>query len=266
MQRRSTTLATVLVVTANLVLAGLILMLAPQAGVSAQDEPVHWTYEGEEGPEHWGAIQEDYALCGAGKTQSPINISGAYNTDIVDISFDYSESALNILNNGHTVQANYDAGSSITYNGVTYDLLQVHFHHPSEHTIEDVATPLEVHFVHRDADGNLAVVGVMLTEGETDNAAFAAVFDNLPAEESEVETLEATISAADMLPETATYFTYSGSLTTPPCSEGVRWLVMQEPVALGGAQIEAFSAIFELNARPVQSVNARDILLDTASE
>lgn len=261
MQRRTSLV--LLFITANLALIGLFLLLSPHARVSAQEEPVHWTYEGEEGPEHWGEINEDYALCGAGKTQSPINISSAYSTDIIDISFDYSESALNILNNGHTIQVNYDAGSSITYNGVTYDLLQFHFHHPSEHTVEGVATPLEVHFVHRDADGNLAVVGVMLAEGEADNAAFAAVFASLPAEKSEVETLDATISAADMLPQTATYFTYSGSLTTPPCSEGVRWLVMQEPVTLGAAQIEAFSTIFELNARPVQSLNARDILLDT---
>lgn len=256
-------IAAAFLIAASLTIFGLVVLVSPQ--LNAQEE-IHWTYEGEEGPEHWGSLKPEYALCSTGKTQSPVDIVGAYSTDIHDIRFDYRASALNIFNNGHTIEVNYDAGSSITYKGVTYNLRQFHFHHPSEHTIEGVATPLEVHFVHQDADGNLAVVAVMLTEGDATNEAFAAVFDHLPAEESEVETLDASVNAAAMLPESAIYFTYTGSLTTPPCSEGVRWFVMQEPVALSAEQIEAFSAIFELNARPVQPLNARDLLLDTSTE
>ncbi|MFZ4816235.1 MAG: carbonic anhydrase [Phototrophicaceae bacterium] len=249
----------------------LMVLASVAVGILAQehggDEPPHWTYEvgSEVGPEVWGTLSEDFALCGAGKTQSPINVVTTVPVDIADIAFDYSSSALNILNNGHTVQVNYDAGSSISYNGTPYDLLQFHFHTPSEHTINGEAVPMEIHFVHRDANGNLAVVGVMLTEGDADNAAYADVLANLPAEEADVTTLDFTVSAADMMPAEKTFYTYSGSLTTPPCSEGVRWLLLDTPVSLSAAQIAAFNAVFELNARPVQPVNARDVLNDTAS-
>ncbi len=232
----------------------------------AQEGEVHWTYEGEEGPEHWGDIKSAYALCGTGTTQSPIDITTTVSTDIGDIAFNYAPSALNIFNNGHTIQAAYDAGSSITYNGVQYDLLQFHFHHHSEHSINGVISPLEIHFVHRSAEGALAVVGVMLNEGDADAEAYTSVFASLPPEESEVATIEgATINATDMLPAEKTYYTYSGSLTTPPCSEGVRWLLLDTPITVSAAQIEAFSAIFELNARPVQQQNARDVINDTAT-
>ncbi|MBL8134055.1 MAG: carbonic anhydrase family protein [Anaerolineae bacterium] len=228
-------------------------------------EHAHWTYEGEEGPSHWGELEAEFALCSTGTTQSPIDIELNVGVNIDDIAFDYAGSALNILNNGHTIQVNYDAGSSITYGDVKYDLVQFHFHTPSEHTVAHEAAPMEVHFVHRSESGALAVVGVMLTEGETANAAYAAVFDHLPAEESEATTMDAQVTALDMLPETRTFFTYAGSLTTPPCSEGVRWLLLDTPVQLSAEQIEAFKAIFELNARPVQPQNARDVIHDTGS-
>ncbi len=227
----------------------------------------HWTYEtgSEEGPANWGELSEEFALCSTGKTQSPIDVAATIAVDISDIEFNYGPSALNILNNGHTIQVMYDAGSSITYNGVTYDLVQFHFHHPSEHTLNGDVAPMEIHFVHRDANNNLAVVGVMLMAGDADSAAYADVFANLPPEEAEVTTLDATVSAMDMLPAAKTYFTYTGSLTTPPCSEGVRWLLLDTPIELSVAQIEAFAAIFEVNARPVQPVNARDIINDAQS-
>lgn len=234
--------------------------------VAVAQEPVHWTYEGEEGPDHWGELSEDFALCSTGRTQSPINIETVIGTNINDIAFDYHDSALNILNNGHTVQVNYDAGSSITYNGVQYDLVQFHFHHPSEHTINGAASPMEIHFVHRSAEGNLAVVGVMLNEGAADNPAYADVFANLPPEAAEVTTLDAAVSAMSMLPEAKTYYTYSGSLTTPPCSEGVRWLLLDNPIELSAAQLEAFGSIFENDARPVQPQNARDVIEDSGSD
>ncbi|MBZ0291926.1 MAG: carbonic anhydrase [Anaerolineae bacterium] len=243
----------------------LAILISTSLAVTAQeqDEHPHWTYEGEEGPAHWGELSEAFALCNSGKTQSPINIADAYSVDVSDIAFNYNASAINILNNGHTVQVNYDEGSSIVFNGVTYNLLQFHFHHPSEHTLNGEPAPMEIHFVHADADGNLAVVGVMLQEG-AENTAYSDVLANLPTEETEVETLEGlTISAADLLPAEHTVYTYSGSLTTPPCSEGVRWLLMDHAVELSAAQIEAFTSIFENNARPVQPLNARDVLQDS---
>lgn len=241
----------------------MVVFVSAVAFAQEHGEAPHWEYEGEAGPDHWGELSEDFGLCGTGKTQSPIDISSSYSVNINDVAFNYDTSAINILNNGHTIQVNYDAGSSIELNGVTYNLLQFHFHHPSEHTINGAPVPMEIHLVHSDADGNLAVVGVMLVEGDADNAAYADVMGHLPAEKSEVETLEMTVDAASLLPEAKTYFTYTGSLTTPPCSEGVRWLLLDTPVELSAAQIEAFSSIFELNARPVQPLNARDVLEDS---
>jgi carbonic anhydrase len=164
--------------------------------------------------------------------------------------------------NGHTIQVNYDEGSSITYNETTYQLVQFHFHHPSEHTVNGEPAAMEIHFVHKDAAGNLAVVGVLLVEGEADNQAYASVFTHLPAEESEPQTSDIKVNAADMLPESRTFYTYTGSLTTPPCTQGVRWLLLTEPIELSAAQLAAFNAIFEHNARPVQPLNDRDLLQD----
>ncbi|MCB9437609.1 MAG: carbonic anhydrase family protein [Anaerolineales bacterium] len=231
------------------------------AVASGQDDAKpHWEYEGPEGPDHWGEL-DGYETCGTGRAQSPIDIADATALNLSDISFDYSPSAMNIHNNGHTIQVEYDAGSSITYNETTYNLAQFHFHHPSEHTINGEPAAMEIHFVHKDAAGNLAVVGILLVEGEEDNEAYAPIFEHLPAEKSDPEAM-GEINAADLLPENAAFYTYSGSLTTPPCTQGVRWLVLTEPIVLSAEQIEAFAQIFELNARPTQPLNNRDLLED----
>ena len=244
------------------VLVGLFGILA--LGVLAQDNPPHWTYEGEEGPEHWGELSPEFVACIDGTAQSPIDVSNATELNLVDIGFNFGETALNILNNGHTIQVNADEGSSITYNEISYDLLQFHFHHPSEHTVNGEAAAMEIHFVHRDSSsGNLAVVGVLLMAGEEDNAAYADIFNNLPAEKSDAQTLDAVVDLMSLLPEQQTFYTYQGSLTTPPCSEIVRWLLLDTPVYLSEAQLEAFGAIFEMNARPTQPLNERDLLHDS---
>jgi len=229
---------------------------------TATPTPPHWTYEGEEGPEHWGDLSADYALCSAGRAQSPIDISQPQAVNLADISFNYQPTALNIFNNGHTVQVAYDAGSSIVYNEIQYDLLQFHFHVPSEHTLNGETFGMEIHFVHRSADGDLAVVGVLLRESETANEAYAPLFDNLPAEKGDPQPTTLTVDANALLPAEHLYFTYSGSLTTPPCTQGVRWLVMQTPVEISHEQIESFAQIFEFNARPVQEQHNRDLLSD----
>lgn len=226
---------------------------------------LHWGYSGDAGPEYWGALSPDYALCAAGSAQSPIDIRAASALDLVDIEFQYSESANKIFNNGHTIQVNVDPGSAIVYNGIRYDLLQFHFHAPSEHTIDGMPAPLEIHFVHQDLNsGNLAVVGILLTEGESDNAAYAGVFDHLPAQAGEPEARGERLSLAALLPEARSYYTYQGSLTTPPCSEIVRWLLLDKPVELSARQIAAFTAIYDGNARPTQPLGARDLLQDSA--
>jgi len=226
--------------------------------------PAHWEYEGADGPDHWGSLDPNYAVCGTGHAQSPINITSdaAQAINLHDIKFDYHPSKLNIFNNGHTVQVTYDAGSSITYNEIKYDLLQFHFHHPSEHTIDGKAFDMELHFVHRAANGDLAVVGVLLNVGETDNPDFAPIFDALPKDKGTPEPTDTSVDAAKLLPPVHLFDTYVGSLTTPPCSEGVRWLLLTTPVDVSEKQIEEFASIFELDARPVQPLNDRDLLQD----
>lgn len=240
----------------------LIIFVALLLNTLAAD--IHWSYSGDAGPENWGELSPEYALCADGSAQSPIDIRDASALNLVDIAFHYGESANNIFNNGHTIQVNIDAGSAIVYNGITYELLQFHFHSPSEHTIDGVSAPLEIHFVHQDPNsGALAVVGILLSEGEDDNEAYAAVFDHLPAQVGAPEAAGEPIALAALLPEARAYYTYQGSLTTPPCSEIVRWLLLDTPVELSAGQIAAFTAIYDANARPVQPLGRRDLLLDS---
>jgi carbonic anhydrase len=225
----------------------------------------HWEYEGNvDGPAQWGSLDTRFAACNQGRAQSPIDLKAPLTGNLTNIKFNYQPSALNIFNNGHTVQVNYDAGSSITFNETPYDLLQFHFHHPSEHTLDGKVFDMEVHFVHRSEAGSLAVVGVMITEGK-ENEALKSVFDNLPAAVGDPQPSDLMTDAAQIIPQNAGYYTYSGSLTTPPCTEGVRWLVLDQPIELSAAQIEAFGKLFELDARPVQPLNDRDLLEDTTA-
>ena len=228
-------------------------------------EGVHWSYHGESGPSQWGELSEEFALCGSGQEQSPIDID---TTSVVsggssDIELDYMSSAINILNNGHTLQVNYDPHSFIKLNGVQFDLLQYHFHTPSEHEIDGQLADAEMHLVHQNADGQLAVIAVLINEGESDNPAFDTTVDHLPAEEGPVETVAAVADANKLLPADASFYRYMGSLTTPPCSQDVIWSVMTEPVTLSKAQISALEAILGENNRPVQPLNGRSITLQT---
>ena len=249
--------------TAVLTLSIALSVVSAAAAQEATPEPLpHWEYEGEAGPDHWGELDERFAACAAGLEQSPVDIVTPTDPETLpEIEFSYQPSSVTMRNNGHTIQVDYEPGSSITIDGTVYNLVQFHFHHPSEHTIDGVVYPLELHLVHADADGNLAVVGVLIKEGPEENAAFASVFDNLATEEMAPTLIsDISVNAADLLPAEHHYFSYSGSLTTPPCSEGVRWSVLVEPVRLSVEQIEAFASIFPYDARPVQPLNDRVVL------
>ena len=231
-------------------------------GVALAQEGVHWSYEGESGPEHWGDLSPEFAACSKGVEQSPIDIPAGAPVNVADIAFSYQPNELKIFNNGHTVQVAYDPGSSITLDGTTYNLAQFHFHAASEHAIGGAHTPLEIHLVHRNAQGGLAVVGVLLKAG-AENAAYAPVMQNLPTQVTKEAAPVAgvTVDANQLLPAQRSYWRYNGSLTTPPCSEGVKWLVMHDPVELSEAQIAAFTSIHQNDARPVQQFNARTFLV-----
>jgi len=247
-----------------LVIASLVMSAcAPQVEESHTTEAVHWTYEGEEGPEHWGEINPDYAVCGTGKSQSPIDVESATGDDLTNISFHYQPSEVNILNNGHTVQVNYDSGSYIELDGARYDVAQFHYHAPSEHAVDGKLFAAELHIVHKNADGGLAVVGILLDEG-AQNDALQPFIENLPAEESEAADAGVKINAADLLPVVQTTYRYSGSLTTPPCSEGVNWLLMTTPVEISTEQLTALESLFDHgNNRPVQPLNDRPLVEDS---
>ncbi len=237
--------------------AGVLLF---SAGAQAQ---AHWGYEGAEGPEHWGSLDPGFAACSDGREQSPIDLTGAEPGALSEIAFDYAPSPISILNNGHTIQVDYQPGSAIVLDGTRYGLVQFHFHHRSEHTVDGADFPLEMHLVHASADGALAVVGVFLEEGEA-NEALAPVWRGLPAEPGPAAIIEGSLDANALLPERRTTWRYAGSLTTPPCTEGVSWLVMTDPVTASSEQIEAFRTLFPVNNRPVQPLNGRRLVTDRA--
>jgi carbonic anhydrase len=232
---------------------------AGSAGGSPQAP--HWEYEGEHGPEAWGALSADFAACSEGLAQSPIDLSAAAVADLPDLAVDYAAGAVSIVDNGHTVQAN-DAGGGnmITVDGTQFTLLQMHFHTPSEHTVNGEFAPAEVHFVHRSEAGELAVIGVMLTEGDATHEAWAAY--TAAASVGEGNMVDTTLEWPALLPTEMSTIRYAGSLTTPPCTEGVRWMVMDVPVALAAEQLEALAAAHEGNHRPVQALNDREVLTD----
>ena len=222
---------------------------------------VHWTYSGKGGPASWGKLSPAFSACSSGKHQSPIDVANGIEADLRAIEINYHVGGKEIINNGHTVQVNYEPGSNIVVDEREFELKQYHFHAPSEHTIKGKSYPLEVHFVHADKKGNLAVIGVMFEEGRA-NESLAQAWKYLPKKEGESHDLEPAISVETLLPGlNREYYRYSGSLTTPPCSEGVRWFVLKQPVTASSAQIEKFShALHEPNNRPVQDVNARVVL------
>jgi carbonic anhydrase len=220
----------------------------------------HWTYEGHTSAEHWGDMQSDFAECKLGKNQSPIDIyAGATEkANLAPIKPAYKSSAADLVNNGHTIQIDLtDAGGASLSNG-DYKISQFHFHTPSEEKINGLSYPLVAHMVHKNAAGNLAVVAVLFKEGK-ENAALKDVFSRLPPKEGKA-ALATGFDPSKLLPTNLSYFSFTGSLTTPPCSEGVSWHVLKNPVEMSAAQINAFKNIYRMNARPVQPLNGRKVL------
>jgi carbonic anhydrase len=218
-----------------------------------------WAYEGAEGPKHWGDIKTEYATCKVGKQQSPVDIKGAQKATLPAIQFNYQPVALHIIDNGHTIQVNYPPGSTISVGGKQYQLQQFHFHKPSEEAIAGKHQDMVAHLVHADAEGNLAVVAVLLSQGNS-NEQVDELWKNLPKEkEKESTPANVTINAFKLLPIDRSYYTFSGSLTTPPCSEKVTWFVLKSPTTVSKSEIDQFGKIYPHNARPTQPLNGRMI-------
>jgi carbonic anhydrase len=231
------------------------------SGDSHKKHKAHWGYDGKLGPKYWGKLKKEFVFCARGKKQSPIDINRAIETRIGDIKFSYHDVPLKIINNGHTIQVNYAPGSSAELSGKTYKLLQFHFHTPSENTVDGAPYDMEMHLVHKNRIGGLGVVAVFMKKGEH-NSALGKLWSNLTEEENKEKVVKyLNINASDLLPEDKTYYHFNGSLTTPPCSEGVDWNVLKTPVEVSEKQIAKFKKLFRHNARPVQPLNNREVLL-----
>ncbi len=219
---------------------------------------VHWSHhKGEHGPENWENLCEGFSACG-GDAQSPIDITETQpNESLNPIEFNYGKTKTSIINNGHTVQFNVDEGSTIVIDGKGYDLLQFHYHATSEHTYNGDYFPLEVHFVHKHSDTDLAVVGIMYDKGEA-NELFSRFLQHFPKDKGEYNSDE-VLALSKILPKNKSDDHYSGSLTTPPCSEVVSWFMLQKPLKASQEQIDKFSKILDKNFRPVQKTNGRKV-------
>ncbi|MBS0577826.1 MAG: carbonic anhydrase family protein [Proteobacteria bacterium] len=228
----------------------------------AEDSHAHWSYSGATGPAHWAEEDATFTACGPGtdRHQSPINIDSAAKKDLPPIQFDYKPIPLKVTDTGHSFQVNAPPGSGgITIGADHYELVQFHFHEPSEETFHGHHNAMVAHLVHKNAKGELAVVAVQIRTGK-ENAFLKPVFDDFPAKGStERDMPGATIDLTTFLPRTHGYYTYEGSLTTPPCSEGVRWLELKLPVEASAAQVQAFAARYSHNARPTQPLNGRTV-------
>jgi len=239
------------------VTVGLAVLLSGSVFAS---EKAHWGYSGHEGPKHWGEMGEAFKACSEGKNQSPIDLMNFIEAELSPIQFAYKPGAKEILNNGHAVQVNYEGGSSIAIDGHEFELKQFHFHSPSENQINGKSFAMEAHYVHADKAGNLAVVAVMMEEGEA-NTMIDTLWKSMPEKSGDKYGLPGGLNASDLLPKKGDYYRFNGSLTTPPCTEGVWWLVMKEPVSVSKEQVEKFAhAMHHPNNRPVQPVNARPVL------
>jgi len=243
---------------------------------AVDDHKVHWSYvDGAGSPEKWGSLDKANVACSAGKTQSPININSdrILKVDLPSLEFLYKPSPLSIIDNGHTVMVKYGEGSNLIVDGRQYRLLQFHFHKPSEEAINGERTDMVVHLVHQHFDGSLAVVGVLMStkppstgkkmfssgDSPKENTLISTLWSNVPLIKNQMSDLALTIDANQLLPADRGYFTFMGSLTTPPCTENVLWIVMKNPIYVSTAQVKNFENLYPMNARPLQARGDRVI-------
>jgi len=240
-------------------LFGAGLIACPICRALAEDHKPHWTYEGAEGPTEWGGLSADFKTCQIGLQQSPIDLTASVTAKLGGIESSFPTMPLTILNNGHTIQVVCPPGGHSIISGDRFELVQFHFHHPSEHLLAGKPFDMELHFVHKSAAGKLAVLGVFIRQG-AENPALVPIWAAFPAKAGDAVEVGTTIDPAALLPKSLAYFRYSGSLTTPPCSEGVRWTVFEQPIEASREQIQRFAALFKLDARPAQPLNNRHLM------
>ena len=246
-----------------LALAGLSAGLAlGQQGMAKQvpaQQGATWSYEGKNGPLNWGKLDPAYKACSNGKEQSPIDIRGAHlNKSLEPVEFHYLAGSMTLLNTGHTIRVTPPAGSYIVYGGTRYDLVEFHFHHPGEEAVKGKLPDMTLDLVHKSADGKSLIIAVRLNEGRA-NAVLAGLWEHLPKTAGATDTMPDALSPAGLLPNDRGYWTYEGSFTVPPCTEGVRWIVFEQEVELSRDQLRSFGALYKVNSRMVQPTHGRKI-------
>ena len=239
-------------------LAALVLGMATLA---AAQTTAPWEYQGKNLPMRWGKLDPAYKACSEGHEQSPIDIRGAHlNKALPPIQFHYLAGSVTIENNGHTIEVHVNPGSYIVAGGVRYDLVQFHFHHPGEEAVKGKLSDMDIHLVHKSADGKLAVIAVRLNEDiSLPNATLATLWQHMPTAVGAHEKITEMVNPGGLLPADRGYWTYTGSLTTPPCTEGVRWFVFEQELGLSRDQLRAFGALYKMNSRPLQDTHGRRI-------
>jgi carbonic anhydrase len=218
----------------------------------------HWSYDGESGPANWSKINVDWNKCSTGTRQSPVDLRDGIKVDLEQITFDYHQSSFSEVDNGHTIMVTVGGGNFITVNNQTYELQQFHFHRPSEEKINGKGTEMVIHLVHKSAEGKIAVVAVLLERGKA-HPLMQTIWNNLPLEKLESVSPSVIIDLMDALPPKREYFTFMGSLSEPPCTEGVLYIVMKQTMQASPAQMALFSRLYPFNARPTQGSNGRVI-------
>jgi len=241
--------------------AFLALLLTVTSTQANEHKTKHWGYTADVAPSHWSELNEKFKMCSEGKSQSPIDIIASSDIDLPSLDLNYKTKSANVIDNGHTVQVNIEKGSTFTIDKDIYELKQFHFHTPSENNINHKSFPLEAHFVHATADGKLAVVAIMFEEAKSSNAVISKIWSKFPLKEG--EKTELTLSTEEinaLMPSDKDYYKFTGSLTTPPCSEEVKWHVIKKPLTISKVQVKQFFDIYgHSNNRPIQETNKRSI-------
>lgn len=240
----------------SIISLGWLALAGPSNGA---DHGAHWTYEGEHGPENWGELSADFIQCKVGVNQSPIDITSTIESDLPPLVLDYSSNTTSLINNGHTAQVNVEPGNFLRVEGEQFELLQFHIHVPSEHWIDGKQSMLEMHYVHRNTNGQLAVVAVLYNEG-IDSSRLAQHINTIPTEAGITVPFVVSLDDLPITTWNKDYYRYNGSLTTPPCSEGVRWYVLKEQQSISREHRDKFNHLIGDDARGPQPINARPIL------
>ena len=238
----------------------LCILLAPAISRAQESHASHWSYEGNGDPKHWGSLDPAFATCKMGHSQSPIDIIHPKLADLPELKIAYEAVPLSIINNGHTIMINYAPGSTLTVGNKTYTLKQFHFHHPSEEHVNGKGFDMVAHLVHSDSEGHLVVLAILFKVGAF-NPTLEILWKNIPPElDKAIESSTVSVNVEGLLPRQYGYYTYNGSLTTPPCTEGVTWYVLRSTSTLSGEQLATITKLYPHDNRPIQKLNHREVL------